>query len=94
MSIGNLNIGNSSGPLTGSSVVKTGQGALIGILVSTATSGTIKAWDNTAASGTVLFDTTAALTLSSPLFVPVNMAFANGLFLTLGGTISCAAVYV
>jgi hypothetical protein len=94
MGIGNIQAGTSSGPITSSKAVKADQGVLIGILISSATSGTIKAWDNpTAGSGTVLFDTTAALTLTAPLYVPVNMAFATGLFLTIGGTISCAAVY-
>lgn len=92
MSMGAIPSGVSSGPLTASGLVKTGEGVLLGILVSSSTSGTIKAWDNTAASGTVLFDTTAAVT--APLYIPVNMAFASGLYLTLGGTISCAAVYV
>lgn len=92
MAIGNIQCGVSSGPKTSSSLIKTGDGVLLGILVSSSTSGTLKAWDNTEASGTVLFDTTAAIT--APTYIPVNVSFATGLFLTIGGTISCAAVYL
>ena len=94
MAIGNLNVGQSTGAKTSSFQVKNTDGALIGIMISSATSGTIKAWDSLTATGTVLFDTTAAVTLTAPHYLPVNMTFATGCFITLGGTISCAAVYV
>jgi hypothetical protein len=93
MSIGNLPVGTSSGPKTSSFQVKNGQGTLVGIFVSSATGATFKAWDSLTAAGDVLFDTTVALTATEPKFVPVNMAFATGCFITIGGTTSCAAVY-
>lgn len=92
MSSGNIPCGASK-VITSSAQISNTSGVLVGIFISSATSGTIKAWDSLTATGTVLFDTTAAATLTSPLFVPCNMAFGTGLFITIGGTISCAVVY-
>ena len=93
MAFGAVPAGTSSGPITSSIQVKNTSGILLGILISSGTAGTIKAWDSLTATGTVLFDTTAAITPTAPVYVPVNMAFGTGLFLTIGGTISCVAVY-
>ena len=43
--------------LSASGLVYTGAGTVSAIIVSSHTSGTIKLWDNTAGSGTVLVDT-------------------------------------
>lgn len=91
MATGNIQSGTSSGPITTSQLVKTGEGILLGIFVSSSSSGTLKAWDGLTATGTVLFDTTG--TITAPAYLPVNMAFSKGLYLTTGGTISCAAVW-
>lgn len=93
MSAGAVPGGVSSGPITSSTQIKGTSGILLGIFISSATAGTIKAWDSLTATGTVLFDTTVAASPTIPTYVPVNMAFGTGLFLTIGGTISCAAVY-
>jgi len=91
MAIGNIQAGNTK-VLTASGTVKVGDGVLLGVIVSSSTSLTIKLWDNTAASGTVLVDTTAAIT--APTFIPMPVAFGTGLFATLGGTGSAAFVYL
>ena len=78
--------------LTASGVVKADQGVLLGVIVSSSSSLTIKLWDSaTAASGTVLVDTTAAIT--APTYIPLPVAFSNGCYATLGGTGSAAFVY-
>ena len=91
MSIQQIAAGVSSGPITGSKSVVTGTGVLIGILVSSSTSLTLKAWDSATAAGTVLFDTTAAIT--APLYLPVNMTFNTGVYITIGGSGSFVVVY-
>ena len=70
--------------LTASALVKTGPGIIDQIVIGSGTAVTIKLWDSTSASGTVILETTAAIT---PVFViNVQAAFANGLFITIGGT--------
>lgn len=71
-------------PLSASGSAKTGAGVLGGILVGTSTSLTIKVWDNTSAAGTVIVETTAALTAGQFLRIPA--AFSTGCFVTIGGT--------
>lgn len=92
MGIGNVPSGTSSGPITSSKLVYGDQGVLLGYLVSSTSSGTIKAYDSATAavSSIVLHDT---LTPAAVGFIPVNMAFSTGLYLVIGGTISVAAVY-
>ena len=71
--------------LTATGVVKASGGVLVGIFVSASTSCTIKLWDNaSAASGTVVLGTTAAIT--APAFYPVKAEFGSGLYFTAGGT--------
>jgi hypothetical protein len=91
MAIGNIQAGTPV-RLTSSGVVKAEQGVLIGVIVASSTSLTIKLWDNASAgSGTVLLDTTAAIT--APTYIPLPIAFANGCYATLGGTGSATFVY-
>lgn len=72
-------------PGTASALIYTGPGRLIGILVSSSSSLTLKAWDALTATGTVLFDTTSAIT--APIFIPCgSMNFSTGLYITAGGT--------
>lgn len=92
MSSGNIPSGAAK-QISASAQISNTSGVLVGIFISSATGGTIKAWDSLTAAGTVLFDTTAAATLTSPLYVPCNMGFGTGLFITLGGTINCSVVY-
>jgi hypothetical protein len=87
-----LYAGVSSGPKTASGQISANSGTLLGIFVSSSSSLTLKAWDSLTAANTVLFDTTAAIT--APAYIPVNMTFSTGLYITIGGSGSFAAVYV
>lgn len=92
MAVGNVEAGSTT-ILTASGVVKAAPGALLGVIVSSSSSLTIKLWDSaTAASGTVLVDTTAAIT--APAFLRLPVAFSTGCYATLGGTGSAAFVFV
>ena len=78
--------------LTASGAVKNTPGMLVGVVVNSHTSGTLKFWNNTAGSGTVLFNT---ITLAAgerwiPLF---NANFNVACFLTIGGTVDCTVIY-
>lgn len=78
--------------LSASALIKTGSGRVHGIVVNSHTSGTLKLWDNTAASGTVLFET---ITLAAgerwiPFF---GATFGTGLYLTIGGTANVTIMY-
>ena len=77
---------------TASTLVLTGAGKLSGIWVTSAASTpTIKVWDNTAASGTVLLETftpTAAQMYTFP-----NARIGTGIYLTIGGTVNCTVFY-
>ena len=66
-----------------SQVVKTGGGSVIGIHVNSSSSGTIKLWDNTAASGSVIVNTYSAAIGWNPM----PFIFMTGLYITVGGTI-------
>lgn len=66
--------------------VKTGPAKLFGIVVVASTSGTITIYDNTAASGTVLFSD-ATLTAGDVVhFGGIGLAANNGLHVVCGGT--------
>ncbi len=71
--------------MTATGIVFTGAGRLAGIIVSTSSSLTIKAWDNTAGSGTIIFNTTASL-VAATSYNCFNIGFTTGLFLTVTGT--------
>lgn len=58
---------------------------IAGIIVSSSSSLTLKAWDNSAASGAVVFDTTAAITAPTSLSCH-NIGTSVGLYITFGGT--------
>jgi hypothetical protein len=70
--------------------VKASAGRLTGIFVASSTSGTIKLWDNTAASGTVLVNTFSA---TAATWYPLPFAFGTGLYITVGGTIDYTVSY-
>jgi len=71
--------------LTASAIVKTGSGRLQGVVINSHTLGTLKLWDNTAGSGTVLFNTItfAAGERWIPFF---GATFSTGCYATIGGT--------
>jgi len=71
--------------------ISSGRGVLQRIIVSSTSSGTIKIYDNTAASGTVILETftpTAGQTLDFD-----NLLFTNGLHIVVANTIEFTVVY-
>lgn len=75
-----------------SALIKTGAGRAKGIFVSAASATpTIKLWDNTAASGAVLIETFTPV--AGAYYEIPNAEFATGLFLTIGGTVSCTVYF-
>ena len=71
--------------ITTSTLIKTGAGNVYGIVIGSHTSGTIKLWDNTSATGTVIVNT---MTLAvGERFIPLlGASFTTGLFVTIAGT--------
>ncbi len=71
--------------LTANGQVTAGPGTIKGFYVSSHTSGTVKLWNNTAGSGTVLVNT---ITLAAgPQWVELGGLFASvGIYATIGGT--------
>lgn len=65
-------------------VVPDGAARIVGVMVSTSTSLTLKFWDEKSGTGTVLMNTTAAIT--APVFWPVKFSCTKGCFCTFGGT--------
>lgn len=66
--------------------VKTGPAGLFGIIVTASTSGTVTVYDNTAASGTVLFTKTTLAVGEVIQFGGLGIAAKNGLHVVVGGT--------
>ena len=66
--------------------VKTGPAGLFGIIVTASTSGTVTVYDNTAASGTVLFTKTTLAVGEVIHFGGLGIAAKNGLHVVVGGT--------
>ena len=92
MSLGNLQVGSATS-LTASALVKSGQGALLGFLIVSATTATITVYDNTAGSGTVLMPVTGSLTITTPTWVALPVGFGTGLYFTITGTASVVPVW-
>ncbi len=78
--------------LSASALVKTGAGQAYGVIINSHAGGTLKFWDNTAASGTVMFNT---ITLAaSERWIPFwGATFGTGLYVTIGGTADITILY-
>ena len=78
--------------LTTTGLVDTGAFCVTGIVVSSHTNGTLKLWDNTAGSGTVLVDTYTfpAGSGTYPLFGIKSLV---GIYATVGGTLNATLAY-
>ncbi len=74
---------------TATATIKTGEGWLAGIFVNSSSAGTLKLYDNTAASGTVICNT------FSPVvgWNPCPMHFQKALHAVVGGTLDYTFVY-
>lgn len=71
--------------VTADALLYTGPGVVVGIIVGSHTNGSIKLYDNTAASGTVLLPTYTYATGSS--FIPLfGIKFGTGIFADVTGT--------
>lgn len=79
--------------ISASAAVKSAAGTLYGIVVNSHTIGTLKLWDNTAGSGTVIFNTITFA--SGPNFInfPQGISFNTGLYATIGGTADITILY-
>lgn len=65
---------------------------LLGIFVSSSTLGTITIYDSaTTTTSTKVVDTTVALTGGT--WIPIPVAFASGIYIVVGGTLSATVVY-
>jgi len=84
--------GNKFLNLTASGLVKTGQGVVKGIVIGSHSSGTIKLWNNTAASGAVLVNT-MTLGAAERNIDLYDTSFSTGLYVTIGGTADITVVY-
>lgn len=91
MAIGNLAVGNFRN-LSATANIKAGQGALLGVLCSTSTGGTLILYDD-AATGTTT-PITGTIALVAGQFYTLPVAFANGLYAVVGGTASITVAYV
>lgn len=82
--------GNSYKNLSASGQVKASSGLLCGIFVASASNTpTIKVWDNTAASGSILVNTFTP----SPGWYAMPFAFGTGCYVTIGGTVDLTVSY-
>lgn len=74
-----------------SALIATGAGVLVGIVINSHSSGTIKFWDALTATGTVIFNTMTLV--AGERFVPLYGAkFTTGCYLTIGGTIDYTVI--
>ncbi len=76
--------------LTASALVKTGDGVLKGMYVNSTTAGTIKLWDQTSAAIPVINNT---ITPAIGYHDLGSVAFTNGLYATIGGTLDVTLHY-
>lgn len=67
-----------------SSLVKSGQGVVTGIIINSHVGGTLKLWDSLTASGTVIFDTMTFQANERNIFM-LGARYSLGLFATIGG---------
>lgn len=74
--------------------IKTGPAGLWGLTVTASSSGTVTIYDNTSATGTVLF-TKSSLAVGDVIhFGGVGIAAKNGLHVVCGGTCTVNVIYV
>ena len=78
--------------LTASALVRTGGGSVVGVIINSHASGTLKLWDNTSAATTTIVNTMTFAV--GERFVPLyNASFTVGLYATIGGTADITIVY-
>lgn len=72
--------GSHSETISGSQLLVTGKGVVYGFIVNSHSSGTLKLWDSTTASGDVLMNTFTFPTGSSVQKFPAPLNFHTGLY--------------
>jgi hypothetical protein len=78
--------------LSSSALVKTGYGEIVGIIVNSHSSGTLKLWDALTATTPILCNTITLV--AGERWIPFfNATFDTGLYLTIGGTADVTVVY-
>ena len=79
--------------ISASAAVKSAAGVVAGFVVNSHSSGTLKLWDNTAGSGTVILNTITFA--AGPGFYPLPkpVEFYTGLYATIGGTADITVIY-
>lgn len=77
--------------ITASALIQTGPTKLGGIFCASTTSGTVKVWDSTAASGTVCVNTFA---LVAGTYYPLPADMKNGLYITIANTADITVFYI
>lgn len=78
--------------LSASALVKTGYGKVVGVVINSHSTGTLKLWDNTSAASTVLCNTMTFA--AGERFIPLyDAVFNTGLFATIGGTADITIIY-
>lgn len=78
--------------VTATGLLYTGPASAVGVIVSSHTIGTLKLWDNTAGSGTVLVDTFSFPTGSGTYWL-YGVKAIKGIFATVSGTLNATLVY-
>lgn len=80
--------------ITASTAIKSAAGTVYGVLINSHTSGTLKFWDNTAGSGTVIMNTYTFTAGSGVITFPAGgISFNTGLYATIGGTVDLTILY-
>jgi len=78
-------------PITATTTIKVGKdGVIYGILVSSATAGTIAISDGNG----VLMAVSVAMTFTEPMMINFPVAFLGGLTITVGGTFSGSVLWL
>lgn len=91
MAIGALDVGSYK-VFTASGNIKSGPGAILGIVVASSTAGTVALFDSAATdTNTLMLGTTA---LVGATYLPVNACFVNGLNIVVGGALNATVIYV
>lgn len=75
--------------ITATTTVCNGNGALLGILITSATTGIITINDG---SNTIM-PATASLTITTPTFIPIPACFNTSLVVTISGTVSATVIW-
>lgn len=75
-----------------SALVKAAPGTVAGVVINSHSSGTLKLWDNTVGSGTVLFNT-ISFAVGEHYIDLFNAKFSIGLYATIGGTADITILY-